>query len=569
MTLGYILRTRSVLVDGNNVIIQTIVIKPHWDLVLEQDVLLDLAEHSLYNDYGGVLVRLVDNQQRQYFPPENVQAADGSGSGSSGTSDDRSNGNGNGEDRIGGIGSSKNRMDYDRKDEENKNGDSLTITLPWMKKYRYPLAVWFYSLRLLLKKPLLELWRGSVLLGDLWHVPSNPSLPSISNALQGCMQSSLTIFPGVGRNRGRRKYMEDIDTVFEHIKINEKFTYSVFGVFDGHGGEDCAHQAADDIPIKITANLRRGLQPVEALFKSFRDVDDDFLHSTAESSSGDTRAVLSRNRQAINLSYDRKANDPEEIARIAHAGGFVVNNRVSGFLAVSRAIGDSKLKLPQPGTVIVDPEISFFSPCLEDEFIIIATDGLWDVTSSQDAVDYIRHGLEKEGFSFNPPTSIEEISTKEPIKPKLIKVANDLVNYAISQGSADNITVMILFIAGSSVDASAINQYLEESKTQFSVDFVNYTSSSVRVERKGTPSPALSREGSGKFSPVDPAPSMSRLSSFRNEGIAFARSGRNLATSSNDASVSAAIVKKEPRPLEEDEEEDDDMMSFLKDDKNF
>lgn len=151
----------------------------------------------------------------------------------------------------------------------------------------------------------------------------------------------------------------------------------------------------------------------------------------------------------------------------------------------------------------------------------------------------------------------------------MIKVANDLVNYAISQGSADNITVMILFIAGSSASSSAINQYLEESKAQFSMDFVNYTSSSsIRVERKGTPSPALSREGSGKFSPTEPAPSMSRMSSFRNEGIAFARSGRNLATSSNDASVPAAIIKKETRHEVEDEE-DDDMMSFLKDDKNF
>ena len=54
---------------------------------------------------------------------------------------------------------------------------------------------------------------------------------------------------------------------------------------------------------------------------------------------GDTRAVLSRNGKAQDLSYDRKGNDPEEIARVVKAGGFVSKGRIMGSLAVSRALG--------------------------------------------------------------------------------------------------------------------------------------------------------------------------------------------------------------------------------------
>lgn len=59
---------------------------------------------------------------------------------------------------------------------------------------------------------------------------------------------------------------------------------------------------------------------------------------------GDTRTVLSRNGQAIDITRDQKATDPDEIARIAKAGGFVNNGRVMGILAVARAFGDVSLK---------------------------------------------------------------------------------------------------------------------------------------------------------------------------------------------------------------------------------
>ena len=59
---------------------------------------------------------------------------------------------------------------------------------------------------------------------------------------------------------------------------------------------------------------------------------------------GDSRTVLSRAGRAIALSNDHKPSREDEAARIKAAGGFIINKRVMGELAVSRAFGDSEFK---------------------------------------------------------------------------------------------------------------------------------------------------------------------------------------------------------------------------------
>ena len=84
----------------------------------------------------------------------------------------------------------------------------------------------------------------------------------------------------------------------------------------------------------------------------------------------------------MDLSVDRKATDPEEVARIASVGGFVTNGRVLGTLAVARAIGDITLKeAGNTPAVISSPDIAAFKPEENDDFIILASDGLWDVSA--------------------------------------------------------------------------------------------------------------------------------------------------------------------------------------------
>jgi len=156
---------------------------------------------------------------------------------------------------------------------------------------------------------------------------------------------------------------------------------------------------------------------------------------------GDSRAVLSRNGTAIDLSRDHKPNDPIERSRIEAAGGSVIWHghsdregtpipgtglyRVNGNLALSRAIGDRS----ERPAVTADPEISVEALIDEDEFVIIASDGLWDVMSSQDAVHLVRQIV----------SSLVSAEDREI-------VAKMLVEEALRRGSYDNITVVIVWL---------------------------------------------------------------------------------------------------------------------------
>ncbi|EAA27462.1 hypothetical protein GE21DRAFT_4762 [Neurospora crassa] len=132
---------------------------------------------------------------------------------------------------------------------------------------------------------------------------------------------------------------------------------------------------------------------------------------------GDARIVLCRSGKALRLSYDHKGSDENEGKRIANAGGLILNNRVNGVLAVTRALGDTYIKdlvtgHPYTTETVIQPDW--------DEFMIIACDGLWDVCSDQEAVDLVR-------------------DIQEPVI-----AAKKLVDHALSRFSTDNLSCMIV-----------------------------------------------------------------------------------------------------------------------------
>ncbi|KAG0648799.1 phosphatase [Hyphodiscus hymeniophilus] len=132
---------------------------------------------------------------------------------------------------------------------------------------------------------------------------------------------------------------------------------------------------------------------------------------------GDARIVLCRAGKALRLSYDHKGSDENEGKRVTNAGGLILNNRVNGVLAVTRALGDAYMKdlvtgHPYTTETVIQPDV--------DEFIILACDGLWDVCSDQEAVDLVRN-------------------TQDPTAG-----AKQLVDHALARFSTDNLSCMIV-----------------------------------------------------------------------------------------------------------------------------
>jgi serine/threonine protein phosphatase PrpC len=131
---------------------------------------------------------------------------------------------------------------------------------------------------------------------------------------------------------------------------------------------------------------------------------------------GDSRSVISRlGNKAVPLSYDHKPDDVEEQRRIRAAGGYVAGGRVEGDLAVSRGLGDFRFKnldivmagvVPENGSSENDNEGPMFRPGdqkvspipdiivqnrnpSQDEFVIVACDGIWDVQTNYEAVKMV------------------------------------------------------------------------------------------------------------------------------------------------------------------------------------
>ncbi|OIS97530.1 PREDICTED: probable protein phosphatase 2C 60 [Nicotiana attenuata] len=116
---------------------------------------------------------------------------------------------------------------------------------------------------------------------------------------------------------------------------------------------------------------------------------------------GDSRCVISRKGQAYNLSRDHKPDLEIERERILKAGGFIHAGRVNGSLNLARAIGDMEFKqnkfLPAEKQVVTaDPDINIVELCDDDDFIVLACDGVWDCMSSQQLVDFIHEQLNSE-----------------------------------------------------------------------------------------------------------------------------------------------------------------------------
>ncbi|KAG1657713.1 hypothetical protein FOA52_002517 [Chlamydomonas sp. UWO 241] len=227
---------------------------------------------------------------------------------------------------------------------------------------------------------------------------------------------------------------------------------TLYGVFDGHGGAAVSTYLKHHMAEHVCTALRgaaSGSGEAAAMSLAFRAADAAVSAGTDGGSTavvvliskerivcancGDSRAVLSSTNGIVELSIDHKPDLDSEEARISACGGRVVHTcsgaRVMGMLAMTRAIGDRFLR---PFGVIPEPDVKVQARGPGDEFLIIASDGLWDVISSVESVSIVRRCFERacgKGASRLAGTRI---------------AARVLARAAIGKGSRDNTTVLVV-----------------------------------------------------------------------------------------------------------------------------
>lgn len=239
--------------------------------------------------------------------------------------------------------------------------------------------------------------------------------------------------------KGRREIMEDGHGVMLDISGNPKQAF--FVVIDGHGGRAAADFVAENLGRNIMNEIQLlgndGNRIEAAVRKGYSVTDEQFLNRKVNGGAcaasvlvkdgelhvanvGDCKVILSRKGVATALTKDHRLTREDERIRIEKSGGLLhCRNgvwRVNGTLAVSRAFGDLYLK----DHVISEPDILQLPLTYDCDFLIVASDGLWDKVGDQEAVDVVSS------------------------KKDSLESCKELIAMSTSRGGVDDITVMVI-----------------------------------------------------------------------------------------------------------------------------
>ncbi|KAL6562677.1 hypothetical protein OROGR_003684 [Orobanche gracilis] len=211
--------------------------------------------------------------------------------------------------------------------------------------------------------------------------------------------------------KGKKKFMEDAHMIFSSPSGAKAFC----GVYDGHGGSKAAEFVVANLHRKIferLANSSTNKEKEEGVREGYLKTDEEFLkkgfgsgvccltaliegRDMIVSNLGDCGAVLCRDGIAEAITTDHNPGLEDERRRIEENGGYVEFHRgswrVHETLAVSRSIGDAHLK----DWVIAEPHTKIIRLTPDMEYLILASDGLWQEVSKQEAVDIVMQSCSK------------------------------------------------------------------------------------------------------------------------------------------------------------------------------
>ena len=237
-------------------------------------------------------------------------------------------------------------------------------------------------------------------------------------------------------NKGNRDYMEDQARSVENF--NGDTGKILFCVFDGHGGGEVSKYLQEYFSIYMKQMIPFS-DPFADFTRLFKSLDEKIrilnVPSTGSTATvvyierfngkkilycanvGDSRCVLVNRKGIMRLSYDDRVDDSKEKNRIIRQGGIIINNRINGRLMLSRSFGDWVNK--QDG-VIVDPHLTKIEINNDDLFLIIASDGVWDVIKDEEC----------KGFT--------------EIYSNSLDICKNLVQECLNRGSEDNISCYVI-----------------------------------------------------------------------------------------------------------------------------
>jgi len=234
--------------------------------------------------------------------------------------------------------------------------------------------------------------------------------------------------------------------------------YAFFAIYDGHGGTACADYVHAHLHNNIVQHSKFHTDPETALKEGMKKTEDEFTELVLKdnldgltgttacvalihhnvlyvANVGDSAAILCTGGNVIPLSTCHTPKNPLERERIEKVKGVIVQDRLGHpawnssliNIALSRAFGNVYFKAIQftegkESGLIADPEIVKKTLTIEDQFVLLASDGFWDVVSPREATDYILNSVDKD-----PST-----------------ISKRLTEMALQRSAIDNTTVLLV-----------------------------------------------------------------------------------------------------------------------------
>ena len=286
----------------------------------------------------------------------------------------------------------------------------------------------------------------------------SPGIPDIIlNKEVSCisgMHSSRTFRASSATAKGRRPTQEDIIEVILSFNSRSKECKSMLAVYDGHSGSNCAYLLKQELGAELNRSFCQDDKQLRCwINETFKMVDvriceklrrvDDASGSTALIALIDSQEIIIANvGDSLSLLYGKeiglrilndqhRVNNIREKDRLLSEKAIIQNNRVNGMLAITRSFGDCRHKHENGAKGSIDPipDVFFHERTVDDELLVLGSDGIFDVLSPIDVVKLIKYKL---------------IMTKD-----LDEAANFIVEKALEHGSNDNVSVIIVVLNNS------------------------------------------------------------------------------------------------------------------------